>query len=111
MINSLVEEIPVAQRRNGEGMKSRRNHTLADHLKPDLCKEGEKVCKTMFLHTLGLGEWTVLNWILSEHTEETVELDNDRQVHDDNVNNEEVDRNKTLMPKGKKDKEKTKTTT
>lgn len=55
----------------------------------------------MFLHTLGLEEL-----ILSEHTEETVELDNDQRVDDDNVNNEEVDRNRTLMPKGKKDKEK-----
>lgn len=106
MINSLVDEKPVAQRRNGEGMESRQNHTLTYHLKPDLCKEREKVCKTMFLHTFGLGEWTVLNWILSKHTEETVELYNDQQVDDDNVNNKEVDKNKTLMPKGKKDKEK-----
>lgn len=102
-INSLVDEKPVAQRINGEGMESRRNHTLTYHLKPDLCKERGKVCKTMFLHTLGLREWTVLNWILTEHTEETVELDNDQRVDDDNVNNEEVDKNKTLMPKGKKD--------
>lgn len=43
------------------------------------------------------------DWILSEHTEETVELDNDQRVDDDNVNNEEVDKNKTLMPKGEKD--------
>lgn len=49
--------------------------------------------QNMVLHTLGLGEWTVLNWILSEHTEETVEIDNDQQVVDDNVNNDEVIRN------------------
>lgn len=105
MINSLVGKKPVAPRINGEGMESRRNHTLTYHLKPDLCKVRGKVCKTMFLHTLGLEEWTVLNWMLSEHTEETVELDNDQRVDDDNVNNEEVDRNRMLMPKGKKDKE------
>lgn len=102
MINSLVDEKPVAQIINGEGMESRRNHTFTYHLKPDLCKERGN----MVLHTLGLEEWTVLNWILSEHTEEIVELDNDQRVDDDNVNNEEVDRNRTLMPKGKKNKEK-----
>lgn len=44
---------------------SRRSQTLQFHLKAGENADLVRVCKTMFLQTVGLKEWTVLNWVKS----------------------------------------------
>lgn len=58
-VRSLVDVIPVKRRRGSEN--SRRSSTLNFYLKVD--GERMRVCKSLFLATLGLGEWSALNWV------------------------------------------------
>ncbi|XP_072386755.1 uncharacterized protein [Diabrotica undecimpunctata] len=56
---TLVNKQPTTQKRTQN--KSRRNLSLFYHLKID--NTVIPVCKKMFLSTLGLGEWSVQNWV------------------------------------------------
>lgn len=56
---TLVNHHPTTQKRTQT--KSRRNFSLFYHLKID--NNVIPVCKKMFLSTLGLGEWSVQNWV------------------------------------------------
>lgn len=59
-IQCLVK-IQNVQRRRGTGEISKRNVSLKYHLKVDNTEI--RVCKQMFLKTLGMKESTVLNWV------------------------------------------------
>ncbi|XP_030015125.1 uncharacterized protein LOC115436402 isoform X2 [Sphaeramia orbicularis] len=54
-----VDRDPV-ERSRALGVQSRRSVSLRYHLMVD--GERKQVCKNMFLSTLGIGEWSVLNW-------------------------------------------------
>ena len=60
-VRGLVDFLPV-KRKTTDGEESRRKASLAYFLKPD---EGSRkqVCKSMFLATLGIGEWSVHDWV------------------------------------------------
>lgn len=57
-VRSLVDVIPVQRRR---GLSSRRSSTYIFSLEVDGLKR--RVCKRMFLATLGIGKWSALNWV------------------------------------------------
>lgn len=57
-VRSLVDVIPVQRRR---GLSSRRSSTHIFSL--EVGGQKLRVCKRMFLATLGIGEWSVLNWV------------------------------------------------
>ncbi|XP_023262943.1 uncharacterized protein LOC111655690 isoform X2 [Seriola lalandi dorsalis] len=54
-----VDRDPV-ERSRAVGSQSRRSVSLRYHLMVD--GKRKQVCKNMFLSTLGIGEWSVLNW-------------------------------------------------
>ncbi|XP_033958971.1 uncharacterized protein [Pseudochaenichthys georgianus] len=54
-----VDRDPV-ERSRAVGLQSRRSVSLRYHLM--LAGKRQQVCKNMFLSTLGIGEWSVLNW-------------------------------------------------
>ncbi len=54
-----VDRDPV-ERSRAAGSQSRRSVSLRYHLMVD--GKRKQVCKNMFLSTLGIGEWSVLNW-------------------------------------------------
>lgn len=58
-VRGLVDVTPVQRRRGSEN--SRRSSTLVFFLKVD--GQRRRVCRSLFLSTLGLGEWSVLNWV------------------------------------------------
>ncbi|KAL1277081.1 hypothetical protein QQF64_023754 [Cirrhinus molitorella] len=58
-VRGLVDVIPVMRRRGCEN--SRRLSTLVYFLKVD--GQRRRVCKSFFLATLGIGEWSALNWV------------------------------------------------
>ncbi|KAL1005027.1 hypothetical protein UPYG_G00053610 [Umbra pygmaea] len=58
-VRSLVDVNPVRRRRASE--YSRRSSTLIFFLKVD--GERKRVCKSLFLSTLGIGEWSAHNWV------------------------------------------------
>lgn len=65
-VRSLVDVIPVQRRR---GLSSRRSSTYIFSL--EVVGRKRRVCKRMFLATLGIGEWSVLNWVQgTENTEQ-----------------------------------------
>lgn len=60
-VQCLVDVLHPRGTRNWQNeCKSRRQHTLQFHLK----KEGVRVrvCKKMFLNTIGISEWSAINW-------------------------------------------------
>ncbi|XP_056142971.1 uncharacterized protein LOC130118550 [Lampris incognitus] len=59
-VSGLVNCNPV-ERSRAAGAASRRSVSLHYHLRVDGKKK--QVCKIMFLSTLGIGEWSVLNWV------------------------------------------------
>lgn len=60
-LDGLVTSLPVKRPRNRKDIKeSRRGQSLVYYLKKQ--DEQIKVFRTMFLNTLGIGRWTVLNW-------------------------------------------------
>ncbi|KAM4601049.1 uncharacterized protein ACJ7VT_020896 [Polymixia lowei] len=58
-VAGLVDRDPV-ERPRAAGAQSRRSVSLRYHLRVD--GKRKQVCKNMFLSTLGIGEWSVLNW-------------------------------------------------
>lgn len=63
-VASLADEVELKQKEKTKGskMKSKRHCSTLYHL-----KKGEdrlQVCKTMFLSTLCIGEWSVRNWLM-----------------------------------------------
>ncbi|KAL4709222.1 hypothetical protein ACJJTC_010522 [Scirpophaga incertulas] len=58
-VNTMVVQKSVTTQ--SKGLPSRRENTFEYFLRVD--GEMKQVCKRMFLNTLGLGEWTVLNWV------------------------------------------------
>lgn len=58
-VRGLVDVIPVKRRRGCDN--SRRLSTLNYFLK--VGGERRRVCKSFFLSTLGIGEWSALNWV------------------------------------------------
>ncbi|XP_016112975.1 uncharacterized protein [Sinocyclocheilus grahami] len=58
-VRGLVDVIPVKRRRGCNN--SRRLSTLIYFLKVD--GQRRRVCKSFFLSTLGLGQWSALNWV------------------------------------------------
>ncbi|KAG9263742.1 hypothetical protein AMEX_G21877 [Astyanax mexicanus] len=72
-VAELVDHTPVARKRSAS-QDSRRLSTLSYHLILD--GEKKRVCKKLFLATLGLGEWSVAHWVqvneLEKNSSETV---------------------------------------
>ncbi|KAK5862082.1 hypothetical protein PBY51_017513 [Eleginops maclovinus] len=62
-VTEQVDRDPV-ERSRAVGMQSRRSVSLRYHLMLD--GKRQQVCKNMFLSTLGIGEWSVLNWTQKE---------------------------------------------
>lgn len=62
LINNLVDHRSVSYRRV-ESEDVRRKGSLYYHLKIDQSQDRVGVCKKMFLNTLSMGEWAVLNWV------------------------------------------------
>ncbi|KAK7130348.1 hypothetical protein R3I93_019849 [Phoxinus phoxinus] len=58
-VRGLVDVIPVKRRRGSDN--SRRSSTLIFFLKVD--GQRRRVCKGLFLATLGIGAWSALNWV------------------------------------------------
>ncbi|XP_073683740.1 uncharacterized protein [Garra rufa] len=58
-VRGLVDVMPVMRRRGCEN--SRRVSTLIYFLKVD--GQRRRVCKSLFLATLGIGDWSALNWV------------------------------------------------
>lgn len=64
---NMIERIDKKRHTADVGNNSRRRFTLEYYLKYKK-DDKKKVCKTMFLSTLGLKEWMVSNWVNhSEH--------------------------------------------
>lgn len=61
-VSGLVSCDPV-ERTRAPWAKSRRSVSMRYHLIAD--RNQRQVCKKMFLSTLGIGEWSVLNWVQS----------------------------------------------
>ncbi|XP_043084854.1 uncharacterized protein LOC122331472 [Puntigrus tetrazona] len=58
-VRGLVDVVPVQRKRGRDN--SRRLSTLVYFLKVD--GQRRRVCKSFFLSTLGLGEWSALSWV------------------------------------------------
>ncbi|XP_072550288.1 uncharacterized protein [Salminus brasiliensis] len=65
-VAGLVDHTPVARKRS-VSQESRRLSTLSYHLMLD--GEKKRVCKKLFLSTLGLGEWSVAHWVQGNEPE------------------------------------------
>ncbi len=67
-VHGLIDVVPVQRRRGAEN--SRRSNSLFF-----LRVSGQRrhVCKGMFLSTLGIGEWSALNWAKERHTQADTE--------------------------------------
>lgn len=61
-VRGLVDVVPVQRRRGSED--SRRSCTMFFFLK--VSGQRRKVCKHMFLSTIGIGEWSALCWAKEE---------------------------------------------
>lgn len=64
-IRSLVTRSSPKDTRNRKRAVSRRNNSLQFHLITQNSERQNRirVCKSMFLNTFGMKEWTVLNWV------------------------------------------------
>lgn len=87
--------VPQRARDRKRTDKSRRSASLEYHLK--IGNELLRVCKKMFLHTLDIGEWTVVNWTKNKSQK------NIHRVADDNLEN--INEENKTAPKKKKEKE------
>lgn len=58
--NAVTVSTTKRHRDRKEEIKSRRSQSLCYYLRND--GNNVRVCKTMFLNTLAIGRWTVLNW-------------------------------------------------
>uniref|UniRef100_A0A6P7F0J9 Uncharacterized protein LOC114324759 n=1 Tax=Diabrotica virgifera virgifera TaxID=50390 RepID=A0A6P7F0J9_DIAVI len=65
LIRQLVDNRNVS-RRKVESENVRRKGSLYYHLKVDQSQQRIRVCKKMFLNTLCMGEWAVLNWVTTQ---------------------------------------------
>ncbi|XP_071383293.1 uncharacterized protein [Centroberyx affinis] len=72
-VAGLVDRDPV-ERSRAVGSQSRRSVSLRYHLKVD--GKRKQVCKNMFLSTLGVGEWSVLNWAQKAPTKKSESNEN-----------------------------------
>ena len=73
-VRGLVDFLPVKRKTTDEG-ESLRKASLTYYLKPD---DGSRkqVCKSMFLATLGIGEWSVHDWVSQDLKREKDERQN-----------------------------------
>lgn len=62
------------ERSRAVGLQSRRSVSLRYHLLVD--SKRKQVCKNMFLSTLGIGEWSVLNWAQKGATKKSESTEN-----------------------------------
>ena len=67
-VRELVDKRPVKQKTKNDD--SRRKWSFFYFLKVDGVRK--PVCKDMFLHTVGLREWTVRNWVCEETLEKVL---------------------------------------
>jgi hypothetical protein len=65
----------------GEAEISRRSVSIAYHLK--VGRDRVRVCKTMFLHTLCTGEWSVRNWLKNNRKSGADVLENNSRNEND----------------------------
>nr|CAI5854052.1 unnamed protein product [Callosobruchus analis] len=75
-IQGLVK-IETVQRRRGAEETSKRNFSLKYHLKVNNTEI--RVCKQMFLKSLGMKESTVLNWVKLDKSQEAERRSNDKR--------------------------------
>ncbi len=68
-VHGLIDVVPVQKRRGAEN--SRRSNSLLFFLR--VSGQRRRVCKVMFLSTLGIGEWSALNWAKERHTQTDTE--------------------------------------
>ena len=64
-VRGLIDVVPVQRRRVAEN--SRISNSLLFFLR--VSGQRRRVCKSMFLFTLGIGEWSALNWAKEGHTQ------------------------------------------
>ncbi len=72
-VHGLIDVVPVQRRRGAEN--SRRSNSLLLFLR--VSGQRRRVCKGMFLSTLGIGEWSALNWAKEGHKQ----ADTEGQTH------------------------------
>ncbi|CAM4665805.1 unnamed protein product [Leuciscus chuanchicus] len=72
-VHGLIDVVPVQRRRGAEN--SRRSNSIFFFLR--VSGQRRRVCKGMFLSTLGIGEWSALNWAKEGHTQ----ADTEGQTH------------------------------
>nr|XP_008279400.1 PREDICTED: uncharacterized protein LOC103356868 [Stegastes partitus] len=76
-VAAQVDRDPV-ERSRAAGLQSRRSVSLRYHLMVD--GKRKQVCKNMFLSTLGVGEWSVLNWTQRGATKKSNENKSDKRL-------------------------------
>ncbi|XP_034553904.1 uncharacterized protein LOC117822999 isoform X2 [Notolabrus celidotus] len=76
-VAGLVDCDPV-ERTRAPWTKSRRSVSMRYHLMAD--GDRRQVCKKMFLSTLGIGEWSVLNWAQSSSEQDDSEGNTKKQT-------------------------------
>ncbi|XP_074539066.1 uncharacterized protein LOC141800433 isoform X2 [Halichoeres trimaculatus] len=104
-VTRQVDRDPV-ERSRAAGSQSRRSVSLRYHLLVD--GKRKQVCKNMFLSTLGIGEWSVLNWTqrgASNRSKEkyekfqlSPEVQQQKPTSDTACNTEEVSPEKASVP-------------
>ena len=72
MVQCLVDVIsPLDTRHRKNPEKSRKGNTLQYHLEQGGLRK--RVCKAMFLNTLGLSGWSVVQWVVGGKIRKSVE--------------------------------------
>lgn len=72
-VSGLIDVIPPTSRRNNSSsVPLKKAVTLKYHLKK--YNKRLSVCKLMFLHTLGIGEWSAREWALKAHHRSSLDV-------------------------------------
>lgn len=100
-VTSLVDVCLAKDKKNKQNEISRRTYSYKFYLKLNGARV--RVCRTMFLNTLGLGRWTVSSWIQNltnmPTTEEASGSDSDEQVDEDSCQPKKSKRSRLLSDK------------
>ena len=77
-VSGLVDDIPVQRRRGSEN--SRRSSTFVFFLRVN--GQRLRVCRSMFLATLGIGAWSAQNWVQDTDTTKKKTTSQHREAHE-----------------------------
>lgn len=78
-VRMLVDTDKPKDTKNKKNETSRRKLSLFFHLKKESLRI--RVCKKMFLHTLCINEWSVLNWIKKRNNEGDTETNRNQSIN------------------------------